>query len=57
MRRGGSLTEKRKKTESNLLHDVQLAVLCLKELDEEMENLWVQQLVARADLCGGRVEG
>lgn len=37
---------------ANLLHDVQLAVLRLKQLDEQLEDLRVQQLVARADLRG-----
>ena len=40
---------------AHLLHDVQLAVLSLKQLDQQLEDLRVQQLVARADLCGGRV--
>lgn len=48
------VTEKR--TETNLLHDIQLAVLRLKQLDEQLEDLWVQQLVAGADLCRGRAE-
>ena len=34
----------------HLLHDVQLGVLRLKELDEQLEHLGVQQLVAGADL-------
>ena len=34
----------------HLLHDVQLGVLRLKQLDEQLENLRVKQLVAGADL-------
>lgn len=33
-----------------LLHDVELGVLCLKQLDKQLQHLWVQQLVTRADL-------
>lgn len=43
-------------TETNLLHDVQLAVLRLKQLDEQLEDLRVQQLVTGADLWGGRAD-
>lgn len=36
---------------AHLLHDIQLRVLGLKELDEQLEDLRVQQLVTRTDLC------
>lgn len=42
-------------TQAHLLHDVQLRVLRLKKLDEQLEDLRVQQLVTRTDLCGGSV--
>lgn len=42
-------------TQTHLLHDVQLRVLRLKKLDEQLEDLRVQQLVTRTDLCGGSV--
>lgn len=40
---------------SHLLHDVQLRVLSLKQLDKQLKNLRMQQLVARADLSGRKV--
>ena len=42
-------------TKTHLLHDVQLRVLRLKKLDEQLEDLRMQQLVARTDLCRGKV--
>lgn len=36
---------------THLLHYVQLRVLGLKEFDEQLQHLWVQQLVTRGDLC------
>lgn len=44
--------KKQHEGDTHLLHDIQLGVLRLKQLDEQLEDLWVQQLVTRADLRG-----